>query len=57
MGITYIEADLTGPTGKRATIELLVDSGAIYSVLPLEVWQDLGLEPKRSAQFALADGT
>jgi hypothetical protein len=28
MGITYVEGTVSGPTGKRATLEFLVDSGA-----------------------------
>lgn len=57
MGITYLEGTVTGPTGKRATVRFLVDSGATYTLLPSEVWQDLGLKPKRTAVFTLADGT
>ena len=57
MGITYIEGVVTGPTGKQATVRLLVDSGAIYTLLPYEDWQTIGLSPKRSVTFTLADGT
>jgi predicted aspartyl protease len=34
-----------------------VDSGATYSLLPHPEWQTIGLEPKRSMRFTLADGT
>ena len=57
MGITYIESVVTGPTGKQATVRLLVDSGATYTLLPYEDWQAIGLSPKRSVTFTLADGT
>lgn len=57
MGITYIEGVVTAPTGKQATVRFLVDSGAIYTLLPYEDWQTIGLSPKRSATFTLADGT
>ena len=57
MGVTYVEATVTGPSGASRTVDLLVDSGATYSVLPTDVWQALGLEPKRSVDFTLADGT
>lgn len=57
MGLIHLEGIVTGPTGKRATVRFLVDSGATYTLLPLEVWQDLGLKPKRTAVFTLADGT
>jgi len=56
MGITYIEATATGPTGSR-TLNFLVDSGATYSLLPLEIWTAIGLTPKRRATFALGDGS
>ena len=35
----------------------LVDSGATYTLLPYEDWQAIGLSPKRSMTFTLADGT
>ena len=57
MGITYAEGTLTGPTGKSATVRFLVDSGAIYTLVPHDVWKDLDLVPKRSVTFTLADGT
>jgi len=42
---------------KEADVKFLVDSGATYSVLPKEVWQAVGLKPKRQMTFTLADGT
>ncbi len=57
MGIVYIEGVATGPTGKKATVRFLVDSGASYSLLAEEQWRTLELEPKRSATFMLGDGT
>jgi predicted aspartyl protease len=57
MGITYVEGVLTGPTGKTATLRLLVDSGATYTLVPYDVWTGLDLAPKRVVTFTLADGT
>jgi len=57
MGITYIEGVVSGPTGKKATVNFLVDSGTTYMLLPEETWREIGLEPKREASFALVDGT
>jgi clan AA aspartic protease len=57
MGLTFIEGVVTSPTGKTRTVKFLVDSGASYSLLPLDVWQEIGLNPKRTATFTLADGT
>ena len=56
MGITYIRGTVTGPKGQR-TLEFLVDSGATYTVLPVDLWQAIGLAPKRAATFSLADGS
>jgi clan AA aspartic protease len=57
MGIVYVEGVVTGPTGKQLTINFLVDSGATYALLPDKDWKALGLKPKRTATFTLADGT
>ena len=43
--------------GKVVRVRFLVDTGAVYSVLPRRVWQALGLKPERSAEFSLADGS
>ena len=56
MGISYIEGEVEGPEGKT-TVRFLIDSGATYSLLPLTVWNKIGLRPKRTLKFTLADGT
>jgi len=38
-------------------VRFLVDSGAVYTVLPRQVWHALKLKPQRTAEFTLADGT
>jgi len=57
MGITYVEGQVKGPSGKKETVQFLVDSGATYSLLPKKVWETIGLEPQRMLSFSLADGT
>ena len=57
MGITYIDGVARGPTGREEGASFLIDSGATYSLLPLSVWQSIGLEPTREQTFTLADGT
>jgi clan AA aspartic protease len=57
MGLTYVEEVVAGPSGKSAPVRFLVDSGATYTLLPHAVCQELGLRPKRSHTFVLADGT
>jgi clan AA aspartic protease len=56
MGITYINGEVTGRKRKRATVQFLVDSGASYTLLPAKTWRHIGLRPKRSMSFSLADG-
>jgi len=57
MGVTYIEGTIRGINDKQATVRFLVDSGATYTLLPHKVWKAIGLSPKRSLTFTLADGT
>ena len=57
MAITCLAGTVTGPTGESRALEFLIDSGATYSVIPLEVWQAIGLKAKRSVRFRLADGS
>jgi hypothetical protein len=46
-----------GPTGQQARVRFLVDSGVTYTLVPHDVWKALGLVPKRTVTFTLADGT
>jgi predicted aspartyl protease len=59
MGVTYVPAKLTRPSGKGriVNVRFMVDSGALYSVLPEKAWRALRLTPSRTADFVLADGT
>jgi predicted aspartyl protease len=57
MGLVHVDVEV-GREGKpRQTVRFLVDSGAAYSVLPASIWQALGLQPARTMDFVLADGT
>lgn len=42
---------------KFADVEFLIDSGAVYSVVPGKILDELDTEPYREMSFALADGT
>ena len=59
MGLTYIRASITNPAQPRRTARLkfLVDSGALYSVVPTPVLRRLGIKPGKTKSFILADGT
>ncbi len=57
VGLTSIDAALTGPNGVTVDLDLLVDSGAKYTLLPHDVWPKLGLQPKWRMRFQMADGS
>jgi len=59
MGLTYVHARLRKAEGRGPTrdVRFPLDSGAIYSVLPEDVWRALKLKPEREVEFTLADGT
>lgn len=57
MAITYITAKIANPRNQTKIIKkrLLVDSGAIYSVLPKDELEKLGIKPDRKQKFILAN--
>ena len=59
MGLTVLEIEVGNPANPDHTerIELLVDSGAIYSVIPAPLLEGLGIRPLVRQEFRLADGT
>lgn len=59
MGLTVLEVEVGNPANPEVTekIEFLIDSGAIYSVVPIPILQRLGIKPLTEQEFRLADGT
>ena len=59
MGMSYVMVTLHHPTRRGAGLRVrcLMDTGAIFTVLPRHVWRKLRLEPLESAEFTLADGS
>ena len=59
MGLTHIEAIVANPAHPRKTkkLSLLVESGAVYSVVPKTVLAALGVKPHSTKTFTLADGS
>jgi predicted aspartyl protease len=57
MGLVRVEIEVSANGGTPQGVEFLVDSGAVYSVLPRRVWRALKLKPQRILKFSLADGT
>jgi predicted aspartyl protease len=59
VGLTTLRVDVANvadPDHVR-TLEFLVDSGAIYSVVPAQVLHELGIKPITTQEFRLADGS
>ena len=59
MGLTVLEIEVGNPASPETTerIEFLIDSGAIYSVVPSDILNRLGIRPVAEQTFRLADGT
>ena len=59
MGLTHVRARVANPArpNKTITVRFLVDSGALYSIVPAPVLRRLGIRPHSTRTFMLADGT
>ena len=59
MGLTTLEIEVGNPAAPEVTepIEFLIDSGAIYSVVPIPILERLGISPLIEQEFRLADGS
>ena len=57
MGLTHVDLKVMGPSRRKsATVRLLVDSGAVFSVIPAETLRELGVKPDDVQRFELANG-
>ncbi len=58
MGITHVKGWVINPISPthRSELEFLVDSGAIYTVIPKDILHRLGISPHSERTFTLADG-
>jgi clan AA aspartic protease len=59
MGLTFLEIEVGNPAAPEITenVEFLIDSGAIYSVVPTPVLERLGIRPLMQQEFRLANGS
>lgn len=59
MGLTSVDLNVGNPAKPKVTekINCIVDSGAIYSVIPKSVLKRLGIKPLATQEFRLADGS
>ena len=58
MAITYVKIKIINPAdeARHAELQCMVDSGAIYSVVPREVLKELGIQQHSKKSFTLANG-
>jgi clan AA aspartic protease len=56
MGLFHAAARLTGPTGRTATVDLLVDTGATLLVVPRPLADELELRSVREQPVRIAGG-
>jgi predicted aspartyl protease len=58
MAITFLKIRVSNPSSpkKSKEYEFLVDSGAVYSVIPREELKSLGIKPTSYEEFILANG-
>ena len=58
MGLTYLQIKIANPAHPKKTVavKLLIDSGAVYSVVPAISLRHLGIEPHSKKAFTLANG-
>ena len=58
MGTFTYPLRITGmDSGRSVDIEVMVDTGALYTMLPARTLRDLGVEPTDSRRFLIADGS
>ncbi len=60
MGITFTKATISNPRESRRgslEVEFLIDTGAIYSVIPATTARKLALQKLDREEFTLADGS
>lgn len=59
MGRTVLKIEVGNPSTPNATvpIEFLIDSGAVYSVVPTPILRKLKIKPLAKEEFRLADGS
>jgi predicted aspartyl protease len=57
VGLTVLRVKVGNPAKPKVTeeLEFLVDSGAVYSVVPAPVLRKLGIKPLATQEFRLAD--
>ena len=58
MGLTHVTLRIANPADSKRhrDVEFLIDSGAIYTVVPKKILHELGISPHSKRSFILANG-
>ena len=58
MGLTFVTVKVGNPSNghRLAEVRCMVDSGAVYSLVPRGVLRKLGIKPHSTRDFVLANG-
>ncbi|MEW6104347.1 MAG: aspartyl protease [bacterium] len=58
MGLTFLDLEVGSPAKPEITqsVEFLIDSGAVYSVVPEEILNKLEIKPLAEEEFRFANG-
>jgi predicted aspartyl protease len=58
MGLTVLDLEVGNPAAPKKTVRVgfLIDSGAVYSVVPAAILTRLGIKPLAKEEFRLANG-
>lgn len=58
MGLTFVKVSVGNPANGHRTqgVNCLVDSGAVYSLIPGSILRKLGIKPHSTREFVLANG-
>ncbi len=59
MGLTFknFEVKKSREAEESASMEFMIDSGVVYSLVQSDILDDLGIKPYKTVDFTLADGT
>lgn len=58
MGLTHLTVRVTNPSDSKRhkDVQFLIDSGAIYTVVPRPILDELGISPHSKRSFVMANG-
>ncbi len=59
MGLTNLKIEVGNPSNPEntETLKFLIDSGAMFSIVPTSILKEFGIKPLSEKEFTLADGS